>query len=99
MHTFTQRVWYCPHGICEVGGVAQIFGLEIQEPPDKWACLEALVLGKAINTEGRVVMFIRTTTGLTNIDSLGMLAAASRTIGDDVADCFEDDSDDPEDDE
>ena len=41
--------------------MADIFGITIRDPPEGWACLEALVLGKAINTEGRVVMFIRTT--------------------------------------
>ena len=90
MHTFTQGTCYGAHGICWVGGVADIFGITIRDPPTGWACLEALVLGKAINTEGRVVMFIRTTEGMSNVESLGMLTAATLTIGADMADSFED---------
>ena len=71
--------------------MADVFGITIADPPDGWACLEALVLGKAVNEDGHVVMFIRTTQGLDSIDTLGMLTAATLTIGADVTDCFEDD--------
>ncbi len=73
--------------------MTQVYGLDIQDAPTGWTALEVVVLVKALNAEGRVSMYTRTTDGLAAFEALGLLTAAQRSVSDDLARNLLDDDD------
>ena len=78
--------------------MADIFGVEITDPPTGWTVLETVVVCKALNENGNVTMFIRASEGLVLFEELGLLTAALRSVADDIQLCDDDDPDFPDDD-
>jgi hypothetical protein len=83
----------------------RVFGLEVPEINPNVVPLEAVILIKAMDTEGSTTLFIRTTKGLNGWEEIGMLQIAQRTIEDSLAEQFvpthliETDDDEDEDDD
>lgn len=71
--------------------MAEVFGIPINDPPEGWICVEAIVIVKAVSASGGDAMFIRNSKSLYDVEALGMIAAAHRSLDDSVAECFEDD--------
>lgn len=69
--------------------MAEILGVEIEDPPEGWTCLEAIVIIKALNEEGEETIFMRSSEGLWNVEAVGMLAATSAKFAAWVAETFD----------
>lgn len=75
--------------------MAELYGLELIEPPEGWAVLSIVALVNAVDADGREAMFMRTSAGISGVASLGMLTIATRLVSDDVAGEFYNDGDSP----
>lgn len=74
--------------------MADVFGVTMAELPAGWTCLEAVVVVKALDDEGRVALAIRTTDTLNQWETVGMLRGAEATALGDLCAGFVDAEDD-----
>lgn len=65
--------------------MSRVYGLEMpgEGLPEGWIPLEAVVVLKCLNDEGRATLYLNRSDGLTDFEQLGMLSAARRTTEDD----------------
>jgi hypothetical protein len=62
----------------------EVLGLPIDELPEGWTALEAIVLTKCLDDTGEVCWTSRTTPGLNDMEVLGLLHNEVREVTDEL---------------